>query len=248
MNLLWLSNSNDDITRAGVASGARRPEIMATRLADALGEPINLVVKPMRPSPELPAILERRIREVETDIIWMNVANYWINYESTPLRVQRWLGRIGTGAAAAGFKVADRFGERRSYRGLRTLIQRTIGGDPRFRPEEVLECVAECARIALRDESLVLIIEGPRDRQRFYGSGRAGARMERRRLWLHQHLKELSGRLHCTYHGSDEPLRSQVRDLSFQKDAFHMDASAHARSADMDFGALLSAVQASRLR
>ncbi len=248
MNLLWLSNSNDDINRPGVAPGQRRPEIMATRLAEALGESVDLVVKPMRPSPELPAILERRIREVEPDIIWINVANYWINYESTPLRVQRWLGRLGPRAATTGFKVADRFGERRSYRGLRQLIQRTIGGDPRFRPEEVLECVAECARIALRDESLVLVIEGPRDRQRIYGAGRAAARMERRRHWLHRHLKELCGRLHCTYHGSDEPLRNQAPDLSFQKDAFHMDAAAHARSADMDFDALLNAVRDTRSR
>jgi hypothetical protein len=246
MKVLWLSNSNDDTTRSGVEHGLRRPEVMCARLASELGEPVDLVVKPARPGAEFPGIVARRMEEEQPDVVWLNVANYWINYESTPLKVRRWLGHFGERPARIGFTLADRFAEHRSYRGLRQLIQRTIGGDPRYTPAEVLASVEAAARNVVRDESRVLVIEGPRDRVRFYGAGRASARMERRRQWLHRELRELAGRIHCSYYGSDEPLRKQVRNLSLGKDAFHMDASGHAASADLDYEAFRAAVMAGR--
>jgi hypothetical protein len=246
MKVLWLCNSNDDTRRPGVEKGLRRPEVMVARLAADLGEPVDLVVKPAMPSPEFPAIVARRMEEEAPDVVWLNVANYWINYESTPLKVKRWLGRLGEGPARVGFKVADRFAEHRSYRGLRQLIQRTIGGDPRFTPAEVLASVEAAARQVIRDESRILIIEGPRDRVRFYGAGRAASRMERRRQWLHRELRDLAGSMHCAYYGSDEPLRRQLRNLSLGKDAFHMDSRGHAASAEFDYEALRNAVLAGR--
>lgn len=242
MQILWLSNSNDDTSRPGIRAGRRRPELMASALAAAVGEPVDVVVKPIWPAEALPGIVERRMAEVRPDVVWLNVPNYWINYESTPLRLKRWLGPFGTRIAGAGFRTADRLGEHRMFRWARTLLQITIGGDTHFTPQQVLERVSECARVILRDESVVLVIEGPRDRQRFYGKGRARQRMERRRLWLHGELRDLAGRMHCTYHGSERPLREEIA-LSRMPDAFHMDAGGHAVSSEMDFRVLLEAVQ-----
>ena len=247
MKVLWLSNSNDDTRRPGVAEGLRRPEVMCARLAAELGEQVDLVVKPMRPSADFPGIVARRMEEETPDLVWLNVANYWINYESTPLKVRRWFGRFGERPAQAGFAIANRFAEHRSYRGLRQIIQRTIGGDPRFTPPEVLATVEAAARHIIRDESRILVIEGPRDRVRFYGAGRASARMERRRQWLHRELKELASSIHCEYYGSDQPLRRQLTKLSLGKDAFHMDAKGHADSAELDYAALRHAVMAARV-
>src|SRR3990172_1873507 len=113
MKILWLSHSNHDTSRPGVRAGRRRPDLMASALAAAIGEPVDVVMKPIWPAEALPGIVERR------------------RGEGRP-------GGLGRGMGGGGFGAADRLGEHRMFRWARTLLQVTIGGDTHFTPQQVL--------------------------------------------------------------------------------------------------------------
>lgn len=244
LKVLWLSNSNDNAARGEIATSARRPELMAARLQEAIGRPVELVVKPIRPDGRLPDLVERWLDAEDPEVVWLNVAAYWFTYESVPRRVERLLGRTGKALAEAGDRAArdPRFANSRAYRTLRRLVQAVVGGDTPMTPQEVFANVERTARLIARREQVTLIIEGPRGRNNFFATQRAARRGERRRLWMHRRLDGLARQLRCRYHGSDRPLHEERGEPSMGKDAFHMDAAGHAWSAEMDFSALLGAV------
>ena len=127
---------------------------MAAELESFLGRPIALVIKPIWPEETLPGIIERWMDREKPDIVWLNVAAYWMSYESSPKRVRRWFGRAGDRAAALGERAGQStwLAERRTYRGLRKLTQAMIGGDPCISTDGVIERVTRCARVILRGE------------------------------------------------------------------------------------------------
>jgi hypothetical protein len=244
LKFLWLGNSNDNPARPGVRPGSRRPELMVAELEAFLGRPIALIIKPIWPEEVLPGIVERWMEREKPDIVWLDIAAYWISYESSPKRVSRWFGRAGERAAALGERAGHNtwLAERRTFRGLRKLTQAVIGGDPPFTTEVVVERITRCARIILRDEDVLLIIEAPRGRNNMYATKAAARRGEVRRLRVHRQLRALAAELHCGYLGSDVSMLVSAPIRDFQKDAFHMDEQGHAISAAMDFPVLRDAV------
>lgn len=244
LKFLWLSNSNDNLARDGVAPGARRPELMVAALEALIDRPITLVVKAIWPEEVLPGIVERWMEREKPDIVWLDVAAYWISYESSPKRVSRWFGRAGERAAALGERAGQNtwLAERRTFRAARKLTQIVIGGDPPFTTEVVVERITRCARIILRREDVLLIIEAPRGRNNMYATRAARRRGEVRRLRVHRALRALAAELHCGYLGSDVSLLDSAPIRNFQRDAFHMDEEGHAISAAMDFPVLRDAV------
>lgn len=244
LKLLWLGNSNDNPARGGVSAGARRPELMAAQLGEMLGRPVELVYKPIWPEEALPGIVERWMEREKPDIVWFGVAAYWACYESSPKRVSRWFGRVGASAAAAGERAGNTrwLAERRTFRALRKATQATIGGDPLFTTDDVIERATRCVRTIVRSEDVLLIIEAPRGRNNFYATKAAAKRGEARRLKIHRALSALAAELHCGYLGSEVSMLKSTPIRDFQKDAFHMDATGHAISADMDFPVLRDAV------
>lgn len=244
LKVLWLSNSNDNPARAGVRAGARRPELMVAELEAFIGRPVALVIKPIWPEETLPGIIQRWMEREKPDVVWLNVAAYWISYESSPKRVSRWFGRAGERAAALGERAGQStwLAERRAFRALRKLTQAIIGGDPPFTTEVVVERITRCARTILRGEDVLLVIEAPRGRNNFYATRAAARRGEARRLQVHRQLRALAAELHCGYLGSDVSMLDSSPIRSFQKDAFHMDEESHAVSASMDFPILRDAV------
>ena len=244
LKFLWLGNSNDNPARPGVRPGARRAELMAAELEAFLGRPVTLVIKPIWPEETLPGIIERWMEREKPDIVWLNVAGYWNSYESSPKRVGRWFGRAGERAAALGERAGRNnwLAERRTFRALRKLTQVLIGGDPLFTTTEIVDLISRCARIIVRSEDVLLVIEAPRGRNNWYATRAAGRRGEARRLRVHRSLRALAAELHCGYLGSDVPLLESAPIRDFQKDAFHMDEQGHAISAAMDFPVLRDAV------
>ncbi|MEO8541218.1 MAG: hypothetical protein ABI577_15865 [bacterium] len=244
LKFLWLGNSNDNPAREGVATGARRPELMAAELEALLERPVTLVGKAIWPEEVLPGIVERWMEREKPEIVWLDVAAYWVCYESSPARVKRWFGRLGQHAAAYGERAGRTkwLAERRTFRAVRKLTQIVIGGDPAFSTEDVIERITRCARIILRGEDVLLVIEAPRGRNNMYATRGAVRRGEVRRLRVHKAMRALATELHCGFLGSDVSLRESAPIRNFQKDAFHMDETGHALSAAMDFPALRDAV------
>lgn len=244
LKFLWLGNSNDTRSRDGIAAGAHRPELMAAELEALVGRAVTLVLKPIWPEEALPGIVERWMEREKPDIVWLDVASYWVCYESSPERVRRWFGPLGKRAAAYGERAGQNrwLAERRTFRTLRKLTQVMIGGDPPFGTEVVVERITRCARIILRGEETLLVIEAPRGRNNMYATRRAARRGEVRRLRVHRALSALAAELHCGFLGSDASLRDSAPIRDFANDAFHMNETGHAISATMDFPVLREAV------
>jgi hypothetical protein len=124
LKFLWLGNSNDNPARPGVRPGSRRPELMVAELEAFLGRPIALVIKPIWPEEVLPGIVERWMEREKPDIVWLDIAAYWISYESSPKRVSRWFGRAGERAAALGERAGHNL-PRQSLAATRRLPRRS---------------------------------------------------------------------------------------------------------------------------
>jgi hypothetical protein len=222
---------------------------MAAMLEKQIARPVTLVTKPIWPSEELPEIVEKWVGREQPDLVWLNTSAYWFTYESVPLRLKNRLGRVGTAVSEAGLRAGkdSRFANSATFRQVRRLLQLTIGGDTQLTPQQVVERQSRCARTIVRDERVVLVMEGPRGRGNYHASKRAEHRAERKRQYVHKGLRKVAGELRCSYYGSDQTLRELVGEPSFQKDKFHMDEGGHEASAKLDFPALLEAVKTAGL-
>jgi hypothetical protein len=203
VRILLLGSSND----AGqwFKEGRKRHEIAADMLAAELGEPVDVIVKGIWPTAGLLAKVEGWIAEYEPDLIYLSAVAYWFLYPSVPLRVKRLLGRFGPGVAGAGFRVAEspRWGHNAVFRGTRRLLQKTIGGDTNFTPDEVIERFGECIRVAARAEGVILVVSGPQSRADHSTSKRSRARNEIKRRYVDSSLEDICRQAHITYEGSE---------------------------------------------
>ena len=237
MRILFLGSSND--TGNWVAPTQKKHVIAGQRLEADLGEPVEWVVKGIWPTPELPGKVAEWIDEARPDVIYLNTGSYWFLYRSVPNRVKRLLNRVGGEAVGdAGARVAksERWAYNPVFRGLRKVLQETIGGDTYFTTQQVIDRMSECIRVAVRDEGTVVVVKGPHGKARLSARKRAFERDERERLKLHHALEDLCAQLHATYDGVGE---GGVRDQpAYQRgttvgDGLHANEVRHAHEAEM---------------
>lgn len=204
MRVLFLGNSNEALDLP--AGAPRRHEVMERELAAEYGT-AEIVTKRAWPNAGFPKVLERWIGELEPDVVYLNVAEYWCLYESIPLRIERRFGKFGKPLAAAGTKAAETpwVSHNRLFRTLRQAGQSVVAGAVYFSPEEVVDRVVECVRLCLRDEKLVVVVDGQRGRRPHATTRRWRDRVEARRQFVHRRLKAECARLHVVYGGDDVP-------------------------------------------
>ena len=227
MRVLFLANSNELVPNP---DGSPSRAELVRRDLDADFPGTEVIVKAAWPTEDLPGIVAGWITRYEPDVVYINVAEYWCLYESVPLRVRRIFGRFGTPFAALGLKAADTpwVAHNRVFRKLQQLTHLAIGGDTHFTPEEVVDCVVKCARVALQHEGVGVIVDGQRGRRKFAVTARGLRRIEKKRLAVHRMLKAECERLHVIYE-SDEIPQWQVVEratLAYQEDGFHLGGSA----------------------
>ena len=234
MKILLLGNSQD--LGDWFEGGKKRHEIVQERLAREFAEPVEIVVKTFWPNDRMPALLECWIAESAPDMVYINVTAFPFAYESLPLRLKRVLGRVGPAVGDAGLRFADskRWSHNAVFRKARRYGQATIGGDPHFACEEVIENTSEAIRCALRAEGVVLVVEGPLGRGEPELTRRERERKESRRQVVHRALKSLCADLLVHYIGSDEPLERKRQHVSGTTvgDGTHFNAAGHARLAE----------------
>lgn len=242
VRVLLLGDSND--TGQWFEGGKKKHEIVQERLAADLGEPVEFVVKGVWPTAELPRLVERWVAQCEPDVIYLNTGSHWFLYRSVPLRVKRLLGRVGGEAAGrAGFRIAEskRWSHNAVFRGLRRLLQQTVGGDTHFSTDEVIERISECVRIAVRREGAVVVVKGPHGKRRYSRSARGFARDERERLRFHRELESLCGQLHVTYDGVGAEAVRHLPEYgrgTTVGDGLHGNAVRHSYEAERLYGAI----------
>lgn len=246
MKMLFLGNSND----AGdwFEGGKKRHEIIAERLEEEFGEPVEVTVKSLWPNENLPGRVAEWIEKSQPDLIYITMSGYWFLYRSVPLRVQRIMGTMGDRVGDAGFRAAEskRWSHNAVFRGTRKALQETIGGDTHFTPQQVIDCMSEVVRTAVRHEGAVVVVKGPHGKKQYSHTPRAAARDERKRRKVHLAMKSLCAQLHVPYEGAETPV---FRDPSYVKgltvgDGLHSTAERHALEAEPLFETLRSALVA----
>jgi hypothetical protein len=233
MRVLLLGASND--TGDWFEGGRKRHEIVRDRLAEAYGEPVEVVNRSIWPRPDLASTVEGWMGRYEPDVVYLSVQSYWFSYESVPLRVQRLLGRFGPWFGDAGLRFAEspRWAYNPVFRGARRALQLTIGGDPHFTTQQVIERVSETIRLVLRHEGVVTVVKGPHSRSNYSTRPGGAARKERRRLAVHTALESLCRQLHVTYHGSEGPVHGlETFRGNRVGDGLHFNAELHELTAE----------------
>ena len=244
MHILLIGTSAD--AREWFKGGKLRHEIVAERLEAELGEPVTMTVKSLWPDERVTRVLATWIEKEQPDVIYMAGAAFWFCYRSVPLRMRRLLGPFGARFATAGFRFADssRWAHNAIFRTIRGGLQVTIGGDTHFTPEEVIERMSECVRIALRHEGAALIVKGPQGRTNYARSRRGREANERKRRQVNGALAALCAQLHVTYEGTD---RSVFDDEEFRGnrigDGIHGDATYHANTADLLYRSIRKGIE-----
>lgn len=235
MKVLLLGNSND--AGSWIGEGKKRHEIVGERLAELHGEPVTVVSKSIWPREGLPRVVDGWVAEHEPDVVYLTVLSYWFQYRSVPLRVRRLLGRFGTRVSDAGFRVAEspRWAHNAVFRQTRRLLQRTIGGDTHFTPDEVVERVTDVLRTLLQHEGLVLAIQGADGRTDYAFSKRGRANNERRRLYVDSRLRAWCKEHHVTYENTPEAAFRLDLTLASNRvgDGLHANAQWHQHSAEL---------------
>ncbi len=235
MKVLLLGNSNDG--GSWIGDGRKRHEIVADTLSERHGEPVTVISKSVWPSDGLPEVVDRWMVEHEPDVVYFTTLSYWFQYRSVPLRVRRVLGPLGSSVSNAGFRVAEspRWSHNAVFRQTRRLLQRTIGGDAHFTPDEVVERVTAVVRTVLRYEGVVMALQGPDGRTDYAFSARGRAANERRRLGVDQRLRAWCEEHHVTYENS--PVAAFTIDPTLAKnrvgDGLHANATWHEHSAGL---------------
>lgn len=246
MRVLMLGNSNDSLDWF---TGRKRHEIVRDQLAAEFGEPVTVVPKSIWPNEEMPDVLERWLAAEQPDFVYINVITFWFAYESVPLKAQRLLGRFGPAAGKAGFRLADskRWAHNAVFRRIRRFAQATIGGDTHFTPDEVIDCISACVRVALRSEGAVVAVKGPVARNDHGATRGQRHRNERRRKQVDAALATLCQGLHIDYRGADAPVYTTTpQDGMRVGDGLHSSERGHEYTAAEISASISSAWRAAR--
>jgi hypothetical protein len=203
---LLLGNSND--TGGWNGDGPKRHELVEAFLTDATGSPAEVIPRNIWPNSGMERAVEGWIEKFEPEVIYMTMAAYWFLYPSVPLRVRRLLRRFGPAVSDAGFRAAEspRWAFNPMFRGARGALQRTVGGDTHFTPEEVIERMTSVIALMLRHEGVVLAVQGADGRTRYAHSRRGDRRNEAKRQRVHLAMKDFCERHHVWYENSEVPL------------------------------------------
>lgn len=218
MKILRLTTSNDTV-HSGPGS---RVDWVAKLGEERLGQPIENVTKAVWPDARLAPAVERWLEKEQPDVVWMLLQNFWYEYLSVPKKFERKFGRAGKKVSDLGLTVADKkvISNRWAFRMGRKLLQKTVGGDPHFTPEELYQTVEEVARLTLRTEGRQFVVWGPFSYTN-YGNTRRQERDQfawRARLILR--VRTLADELHFHFEAPNQPLWKTEK-MPLHGDHFH---------------------------
>ncbi len=238
MKLLRIGTSDD--VYGPLQPHERSWHIVQERLAAAIGEPVETVLKSAWPNEAYADVIERWVERERPDAVFLAVASFWVAFPSAPLRLQHSrlplggpLGRLGRRASAI-----PAIAHNRLFRGLRRAALGTLGYAYYFAPDDCARRVEEAIRRIIRHEEVALGVRGPMP----LGlplPPRVAAESRRRCDEFGRLVGETCERLHVSYcaPGPGEPPAPD----ELQADLTHVNARGHARRADHEYELLLRA-------
>jgi hypothetical protein len=204
---------------------ARSYRIAQAIVAEATGEPVELILKRAWPTLDFPEVVDRWMGRYEPDLAYLSVPAYSFLFESVPLKLRRKFGRIGEKLGQAGQRASKEpwLAGTPFFKFGRRLAQLTIGGATHFEPEQVIESMTGAIRVVVRNEGTTLVVSGPRNAYDYHASRGRRRRAEERRLRVHRALKDLCQEAHVDYFGS-ETAAHRFESPSTLFDGVHADA------------------------
>ncbi len=223
VKILRLTTSNDTVHQ-GPGSRVDWLQRLGT---EQLGEPLELVTRPIWPDMRLPAAVERWCAQENPDVVWLVLQSFWFEYLSVPKKLERRFGRAGKVASEAGFRAADKawLSHNPVFRTGRRLVQKAVGGDPHFTPGEIIAAVEGVARVVLRSEGRQFVVWGPFSYQNF---GETHGQERRQLHWRSQvvtSVRALSEELHFPAEAPEKPYWQTQPPITMHRDQFHFAAA-----------------------
>lgn len=239
MRVLRLGTSNDDQTP--VPEDQRAWKIAERLFSEAVGEPVETVLRRGWPSASFPGRLEAWVEELEPDFVVLQVNNYWYGHESVPLWFDRRLGRVGKSLSGAGAKVGEwswvadnRLAQLVSRRAPDILPYAT-----HFTVSEVASCMELALRKVLAHEGVILLVRGNEDWPIPTASRRFNRRNHARNLAMSAAMKDVCERLRVPYAQRPSLAVGEIKTLN---DAgFHSAPEEQRRAGEFDGEAMIAA-------
>ena len=245
VKLLRLGNS-DDIDPS-VPDDQKNWYVAGKVLEEAIGEPVETVVKAIWPGEELPRKVSEWIDEYRPDMVFLKVTWVWYGYESVPRRIERIFGRVGEPVARAGLKAAKRprLAHTWWFRTGRRAAHRVIGGDTQWHSDAVLETMEATIRKVVARENVALLVKGTGGGRRNEGPLKGQfERFAKRRAYVEGNVEKLCHELHVPYVGTGPRKPEEQRDLA-KGDRIHPGATGHYWMGRQEGLALIDAWKAS---
>jgi hypothetical protein len=229
MKVLRLGNSND--INVNVPDELKSPAVANATLAAACGEPVELVTRLLWPSEQIPGVVEKWLREYEPDLVLVVMNSFWFTYESVPAKLKRLLGPAGPPVSRAGTRLGEVqiLARNAAWQAARRQLIRTVGGDPHFTPEQIVERMEAVLRVVLAHEHIGVALRAPMTSLDMRIGGGAAQRGGERFREVHRLMEDICARLHVPYWGIDEPDATEL-----QSDSIHATAETHRRRGQIE--------------
>ncbi|MGE3076001.1 MAG: hypothetical protein AB7N24_08960 [Dehalococcoidia bacterium] len=249
MKILGLVGSDVHGGNANIAKQDLYPERMRVGLETALGEEVEVVSRAVWPTRELPALVDRWMKEFEPDLVVFSVSGYSFLYESTPVRVERRLGRLGRLIGRTSLRAAaqPRLAHNRPFQWSRRTVQRIIGGEAWFTAKEVSDVSQQVISTVLRSESGYIEVFGPSGGEKWSRNQAHLDRLIARRRRVDRELAAFCQAHHVEYW--DEARRATIADpkpKALQGDDLHLNREGHKRMAEYQFNLALGMARRAR--
>jgi len=182
----------------------------ATLYEAATGEHLDWVMKPVVPSPDLPAIVEKWLAREQPDVVFLRVNPFFFNYTSVPIKLRARGGRVGDRFAGMALKLADN--RVRSghlwFKALRRGSRKLVGGATYFEPEAVVETYLDVLRHVARREGVEILVSGAHA-ARVTGEWMPRERAEQRLALVSTGVAEACRRIGAQYQHFPVPLAAR---------------------------------------
>lgn len=204
--------------------------ISQQQLAEASGAPWETVLEDGRPASSLPGLVERRVAEVQPEMVVFCCPAFWVSYPSAPLLVLRSRIPFAKTVARAGFWAASKpaVANRAIFHAGRRVAAAGATTAFFFEPEQALSRYEEAFRAVLRHEHTAIAVRGPLP-LRIHAKKALREVCEGRRATLDAGLAAICSKLHIEYRGFGGGATHPDEELL--GDRIHVNAAGHARRA-----------------
>ena len=212
----------------------RAPQLAEDELAEAIGRPVQTILKVIWPRQTMEAIIRRWLRQYRPDMVLVIVTPYWFAFESVPLKLDRQRKRWTRPLASLGKKAARSriIGFSRIFRRVRNIAHKTIGGATHYEPEHVIAEVEKYVRAIREDPSVAVAVYG------LPSSDFSGAGLQQRTEWARGRLLQVYRALtvFCAAEGipclaSDDEVPTAEWHSYREPDGIHINEAGHRRLA-----------------